>query len=118
MPSPVSFRMPPPYKPQTPQGIDEHLREISLIVRSIMDGKINAAFDFELTVSPAVSTTITDERIRETTRVLLHPVNAHAANDWHAGTVKVIEGNIKGGFFIVDHLPSTLVRSFRASLLS
>ncbi len=118
MPAPVSFPAPDPFKPQTPTGIDQHLRQLAITSIGTMDGKINAAQDFDLALSPAVTTTITDARVRGTSRILLHPVNDHAAGDLASGTVEILDANVLDGSFTVSHLPSTLTRSFRTSFLS
>jgi hypothetical protein len=116
MPVPVSFPVPDAFFPGTDDGRDIHLRQLAASVRGLMDGNTNAAFDFDLQVSPAVTTTVTDARVAATTRVILVPMNAAAVTHPAAGTVRITE--VLPGSFTITHLPSPVVRSFRASLLS
>ena len=118
MPAPVNFPVPDPFKASTPEAVEHHLRQLAAVVRGIMEGKINAAFDFDLNVSPATTTTITSDRIRATSRVQLQPINNHARNDWAAGAIQLDEAAITSRSLVITHLPSTLTRSFRVSFLS
>jgi len=118
VPAPVNFPTPDPFLPATDQGQQIHLRQLANAVRGIMDGKINAAFDFDLQTGAAVQTVVIDERVRPTSRILLTPIDDVAYTHFHAGTVRVLEANINLGTFTVDHLPYPDARSFRASMLS
>ena len=116
MPAPVNFPSVDPFFPDTKDGIDLHLKQIAAAVRGILDGQINAAFDLELETGSAVQTVVVDDRIADTTRVILVPMDSVAATHLYAGTVRITE--VDPGSFTLDHLPSTLTRAYRASLLS
>jgi hypothetical protein len=113
MPAVAPYRMPDFDHPDEKQ----HRRQLADATRGIMEGKTNNAHDFDLAVS-AASTIVIDERVANTSRIMLTPVNEHAANDFASGTVEILAANIEPGQFTVSHLPSTLTRSFRASILS
>ncbi len=118
MVAPVDFPTADPFKPKTDEGQDQHLRQIASVVRGLMDGRVNSANDFSLEVSPAVTTTITDERIRSTSRIILTPGDDAAAAHHDAGTVRVLTADITNGSMVIRHLPSTIARTFRATFLS
>lgn len=92
------------------------LRDLSLVVNSLRDGKVNSALSFDLAVAPAVTTTISDARISATSRVLLEPINDAAAADYAAGAVRV--ASTTNGQFILEHVQFALPRTFRCSFLS
>ena len=69
--------------------IHEHLRQIAQSVRNLMNGKTNAAQDFDLDNEGASSTTVSDTRVADSSRIILVPANNHAANDLMSGTVEV-----------------------------
>ena len=116
MPVPVSFPTVDPFFPETTQGRDRHLRQLSGVVQGIMGGKINAAFDFDLEPAPAVTTTVSDARIADTSRIQLVPINAAADTHLASGTVRITE--VTRGSFTLTHVPSPVTRSFRMSFLS
>lgn len=116
MPAPVNFPSVDAFFPTTEDGRDIHLKALAAAVRGIMDGRINAAFDLELEAGTATTTTIEDKRISDTSRIILVPMDAAAAAHHAAGTVRVT--NVTTEAFTLTHLPSTLTRSFRASILS
>jgi len=118
MPAPVEFSSADPFFPKTEEGQDRHLRQLANAVRGLMDGKTNAAFDFSLDTGTATTTTVTYNRVRNTSRVILTPVDDVAATHLHAGTVRVPSADISDGSFIVTHLPYPDARNFRASVLS
>lgn len=115
MVAPVNFPVPDFDHPEE----KEHRRQIAQATRNLMAGKTNAAQDFDLDATGSSSTTVQDTRVAATSRVILVPANNHAANDLASGTVEVPPAQITPGVsFVVTHVPSTLTRSFRASILS
>lgn len=118
MVAPVTFKSVDPFLPDTDEGQDRHLRQLSSTVRGIMDGKINAAQDFALAVAPAVQTVVPDERVAESSRVILTAADDAAAVHLASGTVRISAANITTGSFTIDHVSSPVARTFRASILS
>ena len=92
-------------------------RQLAEALRGAMNGKINPAVTFTLNTT-GITTTVQDPRIAATSRILLHPLNTHAAGDWASGTVLIAEAGVVPGQFTVQHTISTLARKFRASFLS
>lgn len=118
MPAPVEFPTADPFFPDTEEGQARHLRQLAAVVRGLMDGKINAAFDFALETGALTTTTVIDDRVRPTSRILLHPIDDVALTHFSAGTVRVLDADIDAGQFVVNHLPYPNARNFRASILS
>lgn len=118
MSAPVEFQTADPFFPETEDGQNRHLRQLAGVARGIMDGKINAAQDFSLDVSPAVQTVVTDSRVANTSRIVLTGGDDAGIAHLASGTVRVLSGSITTGSFTVAHVPSPVARSFRASILS
>lgn len=116
MPVPVNFPSVDPFFPNTEDGRDIHLRKLSDAVRGLMDGRLNAAFDFDLETGTATETIVETSRIADTSRVILVPMSEVAAAHHAAGTVRITAVTAKE--FTITHLPSALTRTFRASILS
>jgi hypothetical protein len=96
----------------------QHRRQLAESLRGVLDGKTNNAHDFDLDATSATSTTVLDERVSDISRIVLTGVNDHGIAELASGTVEVLAANITPGQFVVTHLPSTLTRSIRASILS
>ena len=63
-------------------------REVSQVVNSILDGKLNSTGSFTCTAS-AATTSVTDFRAGEDSVILLMPTTANAASEQGAGTIFV-----------------------------
>lgn len=68
--------------------VAEDGREISLVVNSILDGKINATGSVTLTAS-AASTVVTEDRAGDDSVILFMPTTANAAAEQAAGGMYV-----------------------------
>lgn len=95
----------------------EHRRQLANAIRSLRDGKVNSANDFDLSTT-AGTTTILDVRCAATSRIVLTAGNDHGAAHLASGTVEVPPLSIRPGQFTVSHTLSGLTRSYRAVILA
>ena len=95
----------------------EHRRQLAQAIRSLRDGKVNTALDFDLSTT-AGTTTVQDIRVAATSRVVLTAGNDHGAAHLASGTVEVPPASIRPGQFTVAHTLSGLTRSYRAVILA
>ena len=95
----------------------QHRRQLAEALRSVRDGKINSAIDFDLNTT-GITTTVLDPRVAATSRIVLTPGNDHGAAHLASGTIEIPPATIRIGQFTVQHTISALTRSYRAVILA
>ena len=86
-------------------------------INGILEGKINAAIDIELSTT-AETTTVVHPFISATGRIILTPSNDAAACDFASGTVLILPASIVNQQFTMSHTLFSGARTFRVSFLS
>lgn len=90
-------------------------RQISAVVREIMQGKMNVTATLTLTAN-TTTTILTDSRLRAAGNLLLLPLTANAAAA--LGTTYVLTGGMNDGAWTFTHAnAATTDRTFRVSII-
>lgn len=71
-----------------PDGREEWLRNLAMLVRQLLFGKTNAVGDITLTINVA-SSTLTDERIGADSHITFMPTTANARTELYGDTMHV-----------------------------
>ena len=101
------------------QSTDEerHRRAMAQAINGLLEGKLNAAIDIELSTT-AETTTVVHPFISATGRIHLDPSNDAAACDLASGTILILSDSIVNGQFTMSHTLFANARTFRVSFLS
>lgn len=93
------------------------MRQMTLVVRNILLGKLNNNGEITLTAS-AASTDLVDPRLTLNSLIVFDPLTANAAAEKAAGTIYVTDANRDNGTFTITHANNAQTdRDFRYAIL-
>lgn len=110
----------PAAQPPTVWAIDAWLqwgRGIVSAVNAFLRGSVPWVADLTLTAN-AASTTLTDARLTYFSAVVFMPMTANAAAEIGAGTLYVLQANMKTGVWVITHANNAQTdRTFRLAFI-
>lgn len=85
-----------------PSGLRAAWRNLAMVVRSIRQGKLDCTGSITLTANAATST-LTDPRLAQQSKLLLFPNTANASAEIGAGTIYITAANKNKGSWVITH---------------
>jgi hypothetical protein len=95
----------------------KHRADISRTAESAMRGHINSVVDLDLDVSPATETLFSNAEIHPGSGFFIHPLDADASIDLHAGNINIFEADIGLREATVRHSANAATRTIRVAIL-